>query len=153
MTIQESSPAEYISAIPEDRQAAFEKLRETIGENIPDGFQEVMSYGMVGYVVPHRLYPQGYHCDPKLPLPFVSIALRKNFMALYHMGIDADHALFTWFVSEYPKHSKGKLDMGKSCIRFKKPEQIPFELIAALMQKMTVEDWISLYESKFRKKE
>ena len=152
MTIQASSPSEYVLAIPEDRQAAFEKLRETIKGNIPAGFQETMSYGMIGYVVPHELYPQGYHCDPKLPLPFVAIASQKNFMALYHMGIYADEALFNWFVSEYPKHSKGKLDMGKSCLRFKKPEQIPFELIAALMQKMTVEDWINLYESKFRKK-
>lgn len=152
MTIQASSPAEYVLAIPEDRQAAFAKLRATIVENIPDGFQETMSYGMIGYVVPHQLYPPGYHCDPKLPLPFVTIASQKNFMALYHMGLYADDALLTWFVSEYPKHSKGKLDMGKSCVRFKKTDDIPFELIAALMQKMTVEDWVSLYESKFRQK-
>ena len=147
MTYNVSSPAEYMAAIPEERRAAFEKLRETIVENIPDGFEECINYGMLGYVVPHRLYPSGYHCDPKTPLPFVGIASQKNFIALYHMGIYANEALFDWFVSEFPKHSKYKLDMGKSCIRFKKPEHIPFELIGQLMQKMTVEDWVGLYES------
>ncbi|MBP6827704.1 MAG: DUF1801 domain-containing protein, partial [Saprospiraceae bacterium] len=141
---------EYVNAIPEERREAFEKLRETIVENIPDGFREEINYGMIGYVVPHRLYPPGYHCDPKLPLPFVSIASQKNFIALYHMGIYANPDLLDWFVSEFPKHSKSKLDMGKSCIRFKKPEHIPFDLIGQLMQKMTVEDWINLYESAFR---
>lgn len=147
MTYQVSSPSEYLAAIPEERRAAFEKLRETIVENIPDGFEEGISYGMITYCVPHRLYPAGYHCDPKQPLPFVSIASQKNFIALYHMGIYANEALLDWFVTEYPKHSKSKLDMGKSCIRFKKPEQIPFDLIGQLMQKMSVEDWVQLYES------
>lgn len=150
MTYQVSTPEEYVNAIPEERREAFEKLRETIVENIPDGFREEINYGMIGYVVPHRLYPPGYHCDPKLPLPFVSIASQKNFIALYHMGIYANPDLLDWFVSEFPKHSKSKLDMGKSCIRFKKPEHIPFDLIGQLMQKMTVEDWINLYESAFR---
>lgn len=151
MTYQVSSPSEYLAAIPEERRAAFEKLRETIVENIPDGFEEGISYGMITYCVPHRLYPAGYHCDPKQPLPFVSIASQKNFIALYHMGIYANEALLDWFVSEYPKHSKSKLDMGKSCIRFKKPEQIPFDLIGRLMQKMSVEDWVELYESAFKR--
>lgn len=150
MTYQVSTPEEYVNAIPEERREAFEKLRETIVENIPDGFREEINYGMIGYVVPHRLYPPGYHCDPKLPLPFVSIASQKNFIALYHMGIYANPDLLDWFVSEFPKYSKSKLDMGKSCIRFKKPEHIPFDLIGQLMQKMTVEDWINLYESAFR---
>lgn len=147
MTYQVSSPSEYLAAIPEERRAAFEKLRETIVENIPDGFEEGISYGMITYCVPHRLYPAGYHCDPKQPLPFVSIASQKNFIALYHMGIYANEALLDWFVTEYPKHSKSKLDMGKSCIRFKKPDQIPFDLVGQLMQKMSVEDWVQLYES------
>lgn len=151
MTYQVSSPSEYLAAIPEERRAAFEKLRETIVENIPDGFEEGISYGMITYCVPHRLYPAGYHCDPKQPLPFVSIASQKNFIALYHMGIYANETLLDWFVSEYPKHSKSKLDMGKSCIRFKKPEQIPFDLIGRLMQKMSVEDWVELYESAFKR--
>ena len=151
MTYQVSTPEEYVNAIPEERREVFEKLRETIVENIPDGFREEINYGMVGYVVPHQLYPPGYHCDPKLPLPFVGIASQKNFIALYHMGIYANPDLLEWFVSEFPKHSKSKLDMGKSCIRFKKPEHIPYDLIGQLMQKMTVEDWVNLYESAFRK--
>jgi len=100
---------------------------------------------MIGYVVPHELYPPGYHCDPKLPLPFVNIASQKNFIARYHMGIYATPELHDWFVSEYPKHAKGKLDMGKSCIRFKKPDDIPFDLIGQLMRKVTVEDWVACY--------
>ena len=147
MTYKASTPSEYIAAIPEERREAFTRLRETIQENIPDGFREEMNYGMIGYVVPHSIYPAGYHCDTKLPLPFASIASQKNFVALYHMGIYANEELFSWFVTEYPKHCKTKLDMGKSCIRFKKPADIPFDLIAELMQKMSVEDWIDLYET------
>lgn len=151
MTHQANSPAEYIQAIPAERREAFTRLRETIQENIPDGFQEGMSYGMIGYVVPHSIYPPGYHCDPKLPLPFVSIASQKNFIALYHMGLYANEELLQWFVAEYPKHSKTKLDMGKSCLRFKKPEAIPFGLIAELMQKMSVDDWVELYETHLKR--
>ena len=141
----------YLEEIPEERKIAFTKLRETILENIPNGFVEQMSYGMIGYVVPHSIYPGGYHCEPKLPLPFVNIASQKNFIALYHMGIYAKPELLKWFVSEYPKHSKQKLDMGKSCIRFKKMDQIPFDLIAELVQKMSIDEWITCYESSFKK--
>jgi uncharacterized protein YdhG (YjbR/CyaY superfamily) len=141
----------YLKEVPEERKDAFLKLRETILNAIPNGFVETMSYGMIGYVVPHTLYPSGYHCDPKLPLPFVNIASQKNFIALYHMGIYANPELLEWFVSEYPKHSNQKLDMGKSCFRFTKQDQIPFDLIGELMQKLTVEDWIDCYESKFKK--
>ena len=141
----------YLEEIPEERKIAFTKLRETILENIPTGFVEQMSYGMIGYVVPHSIYPDGYHCEPKLPLPFMGIASQKNFIALYHMGIYANPELLNWFVTEYPKHSTQKLDMGKSCIRFKKMNQIPFELIAALVQKMSVQEWIICYELAFKK--
>lgn len=151
MTHKASSPAEYIEVIPEDRREVIEKLRETIVENIPDGFHEEMNYGMIGYVVPHRLYPPGYHCDPKAPLPFVNIASQKNFVALYHMGIYAMPELLDWFVTEFPKHSKSKLDMGKSCIRFKKPGDIPFDLIAELMRKVSVEEWIETYEANYKR--
>lgn len=151
MTHQASSPSEYLDVIPQERRSAFEKLRETILENIPEGFHEEMSYGMIGYVVPHALYPPGYHCDPKLPLPFVNIASQKNFIALYHMGIYMMPKLLDWFVSEYPKHAKSKLDMGKSCIRFKKPEDIPFELIALLMRRINVEEWVTAYESALKR--
>jgi uncharacterized protein YdhG (YjbR/CyaY superfamily) len=142
---------QYIAAIPEDRKAAMQELRNVILKNIPKGFSEEMNYGHIGYVVPHSIYPAGYHCDPKAPLPFLGIASQKNFIAIYHMGIYADKKLMDWFVNEFPKHSKAKLDMGKSCIRFKKPEQIPFKLIGELVKKMSVKDWINLYESMLKR--
>lgn len=141
------TPQEYIDSLPEDRKLAMEKLRTITADNLPAGFQETIGYGMLCYVVPHSTYPNGYHCDPKLPLPFLSIASQKNFIAVYHMGIYMDKNLLGWFTAEYPKHVKTKLDMGKSCIRFKKMDQIPYELLAELFQKMTVEEWISNYES------
>lgn len=143
---------EYIKLIPEDKKDAFIKLRNTLIKYLPKGFSEEISYGMIGYVVPFSTYPAGYHCDSKLPLPFVSIACQKNFIAVYHMGIYADEKLLNWFTELYSKNVKGKLDMGKSCMRFKKPEEIPFDLIGELMSKMTPAAWISLYENKFRKK-
>lgn len=146
MKIVAETPDEYIAQLPEERQAALSQLREVIKQNLPEGFEETINYGMIGYVVPHSIYPDGYHCDPKLPLPFINIASQKNFIALYHMGIYANPKLMDWFVTEYPKHVKTKIDMGKSCIRFKKIDQIPYELIGELCTKMTVEDWISLYE-------
>jgi hypothetical protein len=151
MNIQANNPEEYISKIPEDRIPYFTKLRQTVLDNIPKGFEEQINYGMIGYVVPKKIYPAGYHCDTSLPLPFVNIASQKNFIAVYHMGIYANPELLDWFVGEYPKHCKRKLDMGKSCVRFKKAEEIPFDLIAELMQKMTVDDWIGLYEKNFKR--
>ncbi|KIC01250.1 hypothetical protein OA88_14930 [Flavobacterium sp. JRM] len=144
---------EYLTSLPEERKISFLKLRETILNNLPKGFTEELSYGMLGYLVPHSIYPAGYHCNPKLPLPFINIASQKNFVALYHMGIYAKPELLEWFVAEYPKYSKQKLDMGKSCIRFKKMDDIPFELIAQLVQKMSVEDWINCYETEFKYKQ
>ena len=141
---------DYISNIPEDRIASFMKLKDTVKSNLPEGFEECLSYNMIGYVVPHSTYPDGYHCDKKLPLPFINIANQKGFIALYHMGLYANPELHDWFVAEYPNHSKYKLDMGKSCIRFKKVEHIPYELIADLIKKMTVEDWVTLYENKLK---
>jgi uncharacterized protein YdhG (YjbR/CyaY superfamily) len=142
---------EYLNELPEERKEVMRRLREIILKNIPKGFTEEMSYGMIGYVVPHSLYPDGYHCNPKLPLPFINIASQKNFVALYHMGIYAKPELPKWFTDEYPKHSNLKLDMGKCCIRFKKMEQIPFDLIEELVQKMSVEEWITCYESQIKK--
>ena len=142
---------EILENIPEDRKEAFTNLHQTIVSNLPEGFEPGISYGMLGYVVPHHLYPAGYHCKPSEPLPFVSIASQKNSINFYHMGIYADATLLNWFVAEYPKHSKQKLDMGKSCIRFKKPEYIPYELLGQLMQKMTAAQWISLYERNLKK--
>ena len=151
MQSKATTPEQYLSELPEDRKEAMLKLRNAIKENLPQGFEEVLSYGMLGYVVPHSIYPSGYHCDPKLPLPFINLASQKNFIALYHMGIYANKNLESWFVSEYPKHVKTKLDMGKSCIRFKKMEDIPFDFIGELAAKVSVEDWISIYEKAFRK--
>lgn len=151
MTSAATSVQEYIASLPEDRRKAVGQLRDTIVNNIPEGFSEGMGYGMVGYAVPHSRYPAGYHCDPKQPLPFASIASQKNFISFYHMGLMAMPTLLQWFQDEYPKHSKTKLDMGKSCIRFKKPDQIPFALIGELMQKVTPDQWIAVYESQFRK--
>ena len=125
---------------------------KSVRENIPKGFSEELSYGIPAWVVPHSLYPKGYHCSPELPLPFVSIASQKNFIALYHMGIYATPELLDWFMKEYPKHSKRKLDIGKSCIRFKKMDDIPFELIGDLMKKMNPKEWMEKYESAFVRK-
>jgi uncharacterized protein YdhG (YjbR/CyaY superfamily) len=140
------SIADYIAALPTDRQEMMEQLRKIIKKNLPNGFSEEMNYGMIGYVVPHTLYPAGYHCKPSDPLPFMNIASQKNFIAVYHMGLYADEKLMKWFTTEYPKHSTAKLDMGKSCIRFKKPDQIPMKLIGELAAKMTTKQWIELYE-------
>ena len=145
------TPEEYIAEVPEERRAVFMKLRNEIKKNLPKGFQEKMGYGMIGYVVPHKLYPAGYHCDPKLPLPFMGLASQKNFIAVYHMGIYAKPSLLNWFTEEFAKQSPAKLDMGKSCIRFKKPENTTIKLMGELATKMTVDEWIDCYESAFKK--
>lgn len=146
-----ATPLEYFESLPEDRRAAMLKLHEVISINLPKGFKEGMSYGMMGWSVPHTLYPAGYHCDPKQPLPFLGIASQKNNISFYHMGLYADKELLDWFVAEYPRHVKTKLDMGKSCVRFKKMETIPYELIGKLASKMTPQDWILLYESNLKR--
>ena len=145
------TPAEYVDSLPDERKSVIENIRKTVLDNLPEGFEETMGYGMLGYVVPHSIYPSGYHCDPKTPLPFISVASQKNFIAFYHMGIYADESLLNWFIAEYPKHCKTKLDMGKSCIRFKKMNDIPLELLGQLVAKMSVQDWISLYEKNLKR--
>ena len=147
MKLDANNVQEYLDKVPEERQMAFNKLRQTIIDNLPSGFAEDFSYGYIGFNVPHSLYPAGYHCTPEKPLPFTGIASQKNYIGLYHMGIYANPELLEWFVSEYPKHCKHKLDMGKSCIRLKKMNEIPYELIGELMQRMTVDEWIDLYEA------
>ena len=151
MTSDAKTPDEYYASLPEDRPGAMLRLREQFKKNLPKGFEECMGYGMVGFVVPHSLYPNGYHCDPKQPLPFAGLASQKNHISVYHMGLYADPELMEWFTTEYPKYSKTKLDMGKSCIRFKKPEHIPYELFGQLAKKMKPKDWIATYENAFRK--
>lgn len=135
----------YLDALEPERRAVMERLMDVIRTNLPDGFEEVMQYGMPSWVVPHALFPDGYHVDPSLPLPFLSLGSQKRHIGLYHMGIYADEALLEWFTQEYPKHCSTKLDMGKSCIRFKNMAKIPDELVAELCTKMTPEDWIQRY--------
>ena len=141
-----STVKEYVDQLPEVRKEPFLKLREVVLENLDSQFKETISYGMLGYVVPHSKFPDGYHCDPKLPLPFANLANQKNFIAFYHMGLYAQKDLHEWFTAEYPKHAKYKLDMGKSCIRFKKMDDIPFELIGELCKRMSSDQWIALYK-------
>lgn len=151
MRYEANSPKEYIDQLPDERKPMIRKLRATIRKNLPKGFQETMSYGMIGYVVPHSVYPPGYHCDPELPLPFMNIASQKNFIAVYHSGIYADPKLMKWFTGQYPKYSSRKPDMGKSCIRFRRMDDIPYDLIGQLASKMTAEDWITTYEKALKR--
>nr|WP_199158769.1 DUF1801 domain-containing protein [Pedobacter sp. ASV2] len=146
MQIFVNTVAEYINSIPEERKEAISKLRNCVVENLPKGFEERIIYGMIGYVAPHSLYPAGYHCTPEQPLPFMNIASQKNFIAVYHMGLYSFPDLLDWFKTEFPKHSKFKLDMGKGCVRFKKIDAIPYELIAELSTKVSPQQWINQYE-------
>jgi hypothetical protein len=143
--------AAILENISEERKEAFQRLHQIILDHLAPGLEPGLSYGNLGYVVPHSLYPAGYHCKPSEPLPLAWIASQKNSINFYHMGIYADPKLLNWFVAEYPKHSTQKLDMGKSCMRFKKPEHIPFELIGQLMGKMSAQDWIDMYERLYKK--
>lgn len=152
MRYEASSVDDYVQQLPDNQQAAVKKLRQVINKNIPKGFEEQLSYGMIGWVIPHSLYPPGYHCNPSLPLPFLAVGAQKHFVALYHMGIYADEKLMKWFTDAWAKATDAKLDMGKSCIRFKKPEDIPFDLVGALSTKMSTEDVINLYENTFKQK-
>ncbi len=142
----------YLKELSEERKDPIEKLRKFILKNLSKGVEENISYGMIAYCVPHSIYPNGYHCDPKQPLPFIMLASQKNFISLYHMGLYANPVLMEWFTQEYAQRVKGKLDIGKSCIRFKKPEQIPFELIGELVAKMSADEWIVCYEKNLQKK-
>lgn len=147
MNYRADTVEEYIEQLPEERKVPVKNLRKTILANLPKGFEEGINYNMIGYYVPHSKYPDGYHCNPKDPLPFMNVASQKNFIALYNMGIYADEKILNWFTEEYPKHCKYKLDIGKSCIRFKKMDDIPYTLIGELVSKITPEQWISTYES------
>lgn len=137
----------YLKTLPNERRIAIEKMRKVMLDNLPKGFSEVISYGMIGYVVPHSLYPKGYHCNPELPLPFINIGSLKNYISLHHMGLYGDPKLLEWFKTEYPKHCKTKLDMGKGCVRFKKVDDIPYKLIGDLAKKISPEKWIKMIEA------
>jgi len=141
----------YIDSLEVDRKHPMIELIDVVEKNIPNGFEKIMNYGMPSFVIPHSIYPNGYHVTPDLPLPFIGIASQKNHIGFYHMGLYADSKLLDWFISEYPKYCKLKLDMGKSCIRFKNISEIPYELIGILTSKMTVKDWIDIYEKNIKR--
>ncbi|MGB6268053.1 MAG: DUF1801 domain-containing protein [Olleya sp.] len=151
MTSNAETPEEYINQLPEDRKAPITKLNNLIKKHMPKGLESGMGYGMLAYYVPKSIYPAGYHCKPFPPLPFINVASQKNFIALYHSGLYAKKELYDWFVAEYPKHCKTKLDMGKSCVRFKKMDDIPYDLIEELLGKITVEKWIEIYEKAIKR--
>lgn len=151
MQSKATSPEAYIAELPGERQGPVSRLRGTIKKNLPKGFKEGMGYGMIGYVIPHSLYPAGYHCDPAQPLPFMSLASQKNYISVYHMGLYGDNALTKWFTKEYEKLGTGRLDMGKCCIRFKKMDKIPYQLIGELSAKITPQEWISTYEKNLKR--
>ncbi len=144
--------ADYIDSLPSDRKKIIIEIRKTILKSLPKGFQEEMNYGMIGYVVPHKLYAEGYHCDPKMPLPFINVASQKKHIAVYHMGLYSSGKLLDWFQDEWKVYSSKKLDMGKACIRFKKPEDVPLDLIGELTSKLTPQQWIDIYEKAKSKK-
>jgi len=149
MQSKATTPEAYIQELPEERKEVIAEMHQLIKNNLPKGFQEGMHYGMIGYTVPHALYPGGYHCDPKQPLPFMSLASQKNYVSLYHMGMypeESVNGIYEWFLKEYSKYSKRKLDMGKCCIRFKKMDDIPYPLIGELAKKVKPDEWIQYYE-------
>tara|TARA_R110002073_G_scaffold221808_4_gene381991 strand:- start:14371 stop:14832 length:462 start_codon:yes stop_codon:yes gene_type:complete len=152
MQSKATTPQQYLDELPEDRKKPIQKLRQQILNNMPIGMEETMNYGMLGYVIPHSVYPDGYHCNPKQPLPFMNLASQKNFVAVYSMTIYAKKDLLEWFTSEYAKRCKYKLDMGKSCIRFKRLDDIPYDLIGELTAKVSTEEWIQIYENAYKKK-
>lgn len=151
MTSAATNPEEYIAQLPEDRKAPITTLNALILKHMPKGLEAGMAYGMLAFYVPKSIYPDGYHCKPFPPLPFINLASQKNFIALYHSGLYAKKELYDWFITEYPKHSKYKLDMGKSCVRFKKIDDIPYDLIEQLLKKMSVEEWVTIYEKAIKK--
>lgn len=146
MKFEGKSVEAYLKQIPAEKRLVLESMRQTILDNLPTGFVEQISYGMLGYVVPHIIYPKGYHVNPSLPLPFLNLAAQKNYLALYHMGLYVDNALLQDFKNQFKQLCPYPLDIGKSCIRFKYGQEIPFSLIAALLQKIDVPKWISMYE-------
>ena len=149
--MNKDSIKDYTNSLASDRKKTITQLINVIEQNIPKGFEKVMNYGMPSFVIPHSIYPNGYHCDTTLPLPFIGVSNQKSSISLHHMGLYADPELLNWFKSEYPQHSNTKLDMGKSCIRFKKFNEIPYELIGILSNKMTVKNWIDIYEQNIKK--
>ena len=141
-----SNVREYIDSLPDDRRKVVSELRKVINKNLPKGFKEGVGYGMIAWSVPHSAFPAGYHCDPSKPLMLMCLSSTKGHIALHHMGLYGSGQLMTWFKSEWPKHSAKKLDIGKACVRFKKLDDIPFDLIGELAAKLTPQQWVDQYE-------
>lgn len=144
------TPEAYLSELPPERQGPMRKLREAIQAHIDPAFQEGMGYGMMGWDVPFSIYPEGYHCNPKLPVPFLGLASQKNYIAVYHMGVYNDPALLKWFQDEYAK-TGWKLNMGKSCIRLRRMDQIPYELIGKLASKPSLKEYLHHYVTQVKR--
>lgn len=148
MQSKATTVAQYLKELPDDRREAISAVRDVILKNLPKGFEEGMQYGMIGYFVPHALYPNGYHCNPKEPLPFANLASQKNHMALYTMTVYGNPDIEKWFTDAWTKGGR-KLDMGKSCIRFKKIEDVPLDVVAQLFKKVSVKQYIQMYEDAY----
>jgi hypothetical protein len=144
MTSTAATPDEYLASLPEDRRAALSAVREVILVNLPDGFEEGMQNGMIGYYVPHRLFPDGYHCNPKEPLPFAALASQKGHMSFYACHVYGDDEVQCWFVEAWAAAGK-RLDMGKACVRFKRLEDVALDVVAQLVAKKSVADYVAHY--------
>jgi hypothetical protein len=140
----------YIAALPEDRREAIETVRREINRRLPEGYEEGIQYGMIGWYVPHRLFPAGYHCDPKQPLPFASLASQKGYMSLYLMCIYGSDEHRAWFEAAWAKTGK-KLDMGKSCVRFKTLDDLALDVIGQAVARVPVDTYVQRYEATLRK--
>jgi hypothetical protein len=138
---------EFIESLPDDRKKAITELRQAINKNIPKGFKESVAYNSIVWSVPHSSYPAGYHCDPAKPLMLMCLSSPRSHISLHHIGLYGSPELLKWFTAEWPKHSSKKLDMGKGCVRFKKPEDVPIELIGKLAAKLTPQQWVEQYEN------
>ena len=136
---------EYLLALPPDRRALFSAVREVVRANLPEGYEEQLQYGMIGYVVPHKLYPPGYHCDAKQPLTYACLGSQKNYLAIYLMSVYGDPATEAWFKKAWLATGK-KLDMGKSCVRFKKLEDVPLDVIGQVIARTPVSQYIAAVE-------
>ncbi len=153
MQSKATTVSEYLAELPDDRRAAIAAVREVILKNLDGDYQEGMQYGMIGYSVPHRVFPDGYHSDPRQPLPFANLASQKNHMALYLMGLycgcaegEGDNEHVRWFKEAWKKTGK-KLDMGKSCIRFKKLTDLPLDVIGEAIRRMPAKLYITQYQA------
>lgn len=145
------TPQEYMDRLPDDRKDIMERLRAAVLEHLPEGLEEIMLYGMVCYVIPHSIYPKGYHVDPKLPLTMLGIASQKNHIALYHMALYAFPPVYEWFTAAYTQAAGKKPDIGKGCIRFRPTANIPYDLLGELCAKISVCEYIRTYEQTMEK--